>query len=383
MDLPYEPTDRTLAAFQAKMRAAEDAGKTKSKAQRARKHEERLGQRQIVVKQSFRGQSYLGLYPKRDEGYLPDLGSTTLNAIDTTQPVPYAFDQEPIFIAIDVEAYEKPPRMVTEIGVATLDTRDLKGIAPGEVGKDWHKFIRGRHFRVLEYKHLRNYEYVKGCPDAFEFGDSEFIPKASIGGFLASCFREPYSRPESKEDDFPPLGSTPRPNTNAEAEKRNIIIVGHDLAQDVNYCRQVGFDVFGRGSVIDTMDTMNMFRAYKKDANARCSLSNIIYECDLTAWNPHNAGNDAVYTVQAMLAICVKEAAERNTPKAVEKRDAALEAKIDDLVEAAKDRAREDTEGWELEGEDGGVPVPPSQKDFERKPKQNMLYTIGGAPLDV
>jgi hypothetical protein len=97
-----------------------------------------------------------------------------------------------------------------------------------------------------------------------------------------------------------------------------------------------------------------------------------------------------------MLAICVKEATERDNKEASEKREQQAEKKIENLVEAARERAKDDMQGWELDGGDGGAPVTPRQTDFKPKAptaqeqrnaaKQdpgNGLYTMGGVPLDV
>jgi hypothetical protein len=75
-----------------------------------------------------------------------------------------------VFICVDIEAYEKDHKIITEIGIATLDTEDLKAIAPGKDGVNWRKAIRARHFRILEYKHLQNRDFVHGCAEYFQFG---------------------------------------------------------------------------------------------------------------------------------------------------------------------------------------------------------------------
>jgi hypothetical protein len=82
------------------------------------------------------------------------------------------FEQEAsvVFVCVDVEAYERNTKLITEIGIATLDTEDIASIVPGEGGTNWMRCIRARHFRIKEYKHLNNVEFVAGCPDKFEFG---------------------------------------------------------------------------------------------------------------------------------------------------------------------------------------------------------------------
>ena len=82
-----------------------------------------------------------------------------------------------------------------------------------------------------------------------------------------------------------------------------------------------------------------------------------MYAFDVPAWNLHNAGNDARYTLQALLAICVREAGERGSMEVVKRRE---EEKIERVMEAreeARRRVLEEAEGWS-EGEqgDGGAP---------------------------
>jgi hypothetical protein len=90
--------------------------------------------------------------------------------IDTGKPAPHSQDGSVIFISVDVEAYERNKRLITEIGIATLDTKDITSLSPGKGGVNWRELIRARHFRIEEHKHLENFEFVDGCADRFEFG---------------------------------------------------------------------------------------------------------------------------------------------------------------------------------------------------------------------
>lgn len=152
MTLPTgSPPDRSIEAFKAKVDAANAVNKAKKKADKVKSFQHAIVQRQDMVRQGLRAQRYLGLLPKSEDSLMPDISTLSISEpVNVTKPVPHAFEMDAIFIAIDLEASETPPRVVTEVGIATLDTRDLKGIAPGEVGKEWHTLIRGRHIRVEE-----------------------------------------------------------------------------------------------------------------------------------------------------------------------------------------------------------------------------------------
>lgn len=69
-----------------------------------------------------------------------------------------------------MEANERNSSQITEIGIATLDTEDIQKLSPGKGGVNWMDVIRARHFRINEYKHINNTEFVSGCADRFEFG---------------------------------------------------------------------------------------------------------------------------------------------------------------------------------------------------------------------
>jgi hypothetical protein len=90
--------------------------------------------------------------------------------IDIENPAPYIQEDSVVFISIDVEAYERNHNLITEIGIATLDTADINRVSPGEGGINWMKAIRARHFRIMEYGHLKNQQFINGCADYFQFG---------------------------------------------------------------------------------------------------------------------------------------------------------------------------------------------------------------------
>ncbi len=86
------------------------------------------------------------------------------------KPAPFIRDSSVRFVCIDVEAYEKNTNIVTEIGLAILDTEHIMDIPPGDDGKSWFPEIKTFHFRIAEYSYMVNSEYVRGCPNSFNFG---------------------------------------------------------------------------------------------------------------------------------------------------------------------------------------------------------------------
>jgi len=68
-------------------------------------------------------------------------------AVDYNKSPAFPFHSNVVFVCLDVEAYEKDNSKITEIGISTLDTKNLEGVAPGQAGSDWRNKIRARHFR--------------------------------------------------------------------------------------------------------------------------------------------------------------------------------------------------------------------------------------------
>ncbi|WPG98590.1 Hypothetical protein R9X50_00138300 [Acrodontium crateriforme] len=239
-----------------------------------------------------RAQRMLGLAPS-DEGTIEaSFNNLSISKFSSANPPPFPFEQDVVIIAFDCEAHERYSKAITEVGVAILDTRDLHNLPPGLNGQNWQEKIRARHFRVEEFKNHTNNEFVRGCPTKFDFGESEFVPTGDLPSILTSCFRPPYSNKK-----FNPQ--------NDDANPRNLILMGHDVTQDIHYTRSIGFDPMNRANISKIpLDTADLFRAYTHSSN-KTSLGNMLREFDLVGWNLHNAGNDAVYTVWAFLAICV------------------------------------------------------------------------------
>jgi hypothetical protein len=101
-----------------------------------------------------------------------------------------------------------------------------------------------------------------------------------------------------------------------------------------------------------------MYRAFRREPN-NSGLGKVLSDLDIAGWDLHNAGNDAVYTLQAMLAIAVKALVEKQGIREREKE--IIEKKIKEAMEAAAENVRENKEGWSSGGEDsdGGAPGPP------------------------
>ncbi|KAI7322200.1 hypothetical protein KC315_g8913 [Hortaea werneckii] len=393
---------RDVAQFKEYMEKAQEASKAKGKAKKKAQSQASYYRKQEAGKQVLRAQRYLGLATKSEEDLIEGMSNLSLAAIDPTSPPPHPFEQDAIIIAIDCEAYERQPKLITEVGVATLDTRDLRGQAPGDAGLEWHKLIRARHFRIKENKHLVNHEFCEGNPDKFDFGTTEFVGKDQISSVLTSCFHPPYSKLAGDKSTSTTVGQP-----TDDEERRNIILLGHDISQDINYLHSLGFSVLNRGNLLEVLDSATMYQAYRHETNP-ASLGSVCYHFDLSAWHPHNAGNDAVHTIWAFLAIAVQDAAQRGDKATEEKLAREAAQRKEKLIQDAEEKADDEAQGWTVQGDvDGGEAVKPSEKYEQKKGKNGKpvfgpvrppqpqppsnpadsasggLFTMGGAPLDV
>jgi hypothetical protein len=288
------PDSGTIDQFEQMMEDMWDVQQKKNKAKKAEKQLEWLGRQISMVDQLKRAQRYLGLRAAQSNGQSRPSGPP--RAVDPFSPAPFDFEQSVVFICVDVESYERAHHKITEIGVATLDTRDLVGVAPGQDGEEWRKIIKARHFRINEHRHLVNYEFVHGHPDGFEFGVSTFVDLKDASTHVAACFNHPFGAHPSNTPEKEMVNIALR-GLDLD-EKRNLVFLGHDTLSDVRYLQQLGYEPMKVESIIEAMDTAKIYQAWRRDPQPT-SLGRIMNDFDVAAWKLHNAGNDAVYTVSA------------------------------------------------------------------------------------
>ena len=108
------------------------------------------------------------------------------------------------------------------------------------------------------------------------------------------------------------------PGDRALDTKRNIILVGHDVITDVNYLKKIGYEIYNLSNLQELIDTSSMYRAFKREPNPR-NLGSILANLDIAGWYLHNAGNDAVYTLQAMIGIAIRAVLDRPDEESREK----------------------------------------------------------------
>ncbi|PGH11314.1 hypothetical protein AJ79_04930 [Helicocarpus griseus UAMH5409] len=325
--------DCSFAAFKAKMEAAVEAARKNKKKAKTKRQGDRIMRLRGWCSTLKRTQCYLGMRPRRPRDIQPPntdglswdeqkrvereyalACGNILEPFDVNKPAPFTFTSEPIFVCVDVEANEKSHSQITEIGVSTLDTLDLVGIPPGEGGRNWVAKINSRHFRISEFSHIVNKDFVDGCPDKFEFGKSEWIFIKDAADAVDSCFQPPYSA-RTSEQPIPEYKTRPR----------SLVFLGHDPETDLSYIRKLGCTSFPKPTTsasssqssqsskpaipaphfLETLDTSILYRVLKRETEPT-SLGKILADLSITGWNLHNGGNDARYTMEAMIGIALK-----------------------------------------------------------------------------
>jgi hypothetical protein len=332
-----EDQSESAKAFRAKMEAGFDASKNKSKATRERKRAEKIDRHREWTQSLKRAQCYMGLHPRRiSQAENPNIheatnqpeAPATMSTLQLKQPAPFPFAYEPIFVCIDIESNERRHREITEIGISTLDTLDLVNVPPGKGGENWIRWIRSRHIRIRESAHVVNHTYVSGCPNRFDFGESEFISFRDASKTVEGCFSPPYSAQiPVKFVEQAPNGEKAKVTIETAIKEyklrpRNIVLVGHGVQGDIDYLRILGCNIFADSCnpqksfqrlpkdnfqtppprLIDCFDTANMFQVLKRDTHHR-ALDTLLNSLGIIGWNLHNAGNDARYTLEAMVRI--------------------------------------------------------------------------------
>lgn len=356
-----DQTERAFEDFRSKIQDASAAGK-KGKTV---KQEEKAKARLLTVGEAHAGlrrtQRYFGLRPKSqgsialDQSLLWECQQTwaaeqarktgaELAPLNVAKPAPHPLEKQVVFICFDVEANEHAHHLITEIGVSTLDTRDIENIAPGAGGENWIKQIRSRHFRIKEHRHIRNKTFVSGNPDGFEFGESEFVSLKTGEALSAvdNCFLFPFSdgfqhdgSRNSKRPDRPePLGPP----------DRRIVLLGHDVQTDIDYLSKMGSKIFTSSiaahppvaahpvfnSIEEVLDIAVLYKALKNEENPR-SLGSVMADLERDAWSLHNGGNDARYTMECLVGLAIKARVEDD---AKTKNEADEKARLEKEIEA-------------------------------------------------
>lgn len=196
----------------------------------------------------------------------PEKAEQNLQALKTAMETVY-LRQVPL-VAFDVEAYERAPQKVTEIGMAVYD--------PIALGHSVFPIIKQGHVIIEEYKKLNNKRF---CPDNKQFfmGGTSHIANMKTSRRMISSVMEEY------------------------IVNRKGALVGHHIEGDIKWLRGLGIEISSDAPVVDT----SKLYSYSKRRGA--TLRGVLRLAGIPHGYLHNAGNDAYYTLLAVMALCDPE----------------------------------------------------------------------------
>ncbi|KUJ17302.1 uncharacterized protein LY89DRAFT_570040, partial [Mollisia scopiformis] len=174
---------------------------------------------------------------------------------------------DPVFIAIDFEdpnsvAYGFDRNSDTQVGLSVLDSRNIHSAsAKQSLGIKTFNFVTGSN------------QYFKTSARKDLWATSEHIPTTE----MLQCIKKVIPR------------------------DRNIILVGHGFSHDVAALQSLGFDFYT--SILGHFDTDVIARRLKFED---VSLGAVLKELGCPTLNLHNAGNDANFTLRALILLGIR-----------------------------------------------------------------------------
>jgi hypothetical protein len=197
--------------------------------------------------------------------------------------------KDAIFIAIDTEGSKAD---LTELGISTFDTRDIKNISPGSSAVKWVKHIKPRQFR-----------FKIGHRQPFLFGALEHrVPLSAMQPYLKLRSDRPY------------------------------ILVGHALEHDIDKLAHVlGCELRNEPNIVAIVDTFTLAKQCRTVLPGRLSTlwrflvnsspGDVAPADVIKLFSPtpqtvdlsyesnhafHNAGNDAFYNMHVLLMLALQ-----------------------------------------------------------------------------
>ena len=181
--------------------------------------------------------------PDNATGYRKYFGLPATGNYDYDKPASTACYKDAVFVSIDFEAKENHPNqgLVFEAGIASLDSRDTVGNAPGDRGINWiNKFVKYKHFRIAE-RPFRNRNYCPGNPWKFLFGQSQWCLLKNVAQDIQDYVNSLLTEPTVS-------GDAPRTPT------RHLVLIAHACNGDKKYAQDIGLEwpLADNAQIIDT-----------------------------------------------------------------------------------------------------------------------------------
>lgn len=84
-----------------------------------------------------------------------------------------------------------------------------------------------------------------------------------------------------------------------DGERRKVVLVGHDIKSDISLVKNIGFHVTD-DMFVDIVDTQ-FFHQHLHMKTQQSGLKYVLTDLGIKHYFLHNGGNDAMYTLQAMI----------------------------------------------------------------------------------
>lgn len=209
-----------------------------------------------------------------------------------------------VFVSLDLEVASDRQRLhlsdekpvVRQLAFASLDTRDIRSMS---VSSDLRSLMSLQMFEVClspdTKKPVQEMAKEKQCL----FAQTQSIPSDEVSSTIIRnlCIRDSLAAPEN-------------------SSLRNIVLVGHSLGEDLKILRLLDIDPATVGPIPTIIDTHSMARFifppyhpnHPVEPGQDFSLAGVLAElgCLPDKSEFHNAGNDAVYSLYAMLLLAIK-----------------------------------------------------------------------------
>ncbi|KAG8723698.1 hypothetical protein FRC09_002143 [Ceratobasidium sp. 395] len=192
-----------------------------------------------------------------------------------------------VWMAIDFEGWERDHTMITEFGWALVRWEEVEGeVKEGE--EKFKEVCEEGHWTVKEYAAYRNGTFVLDNRNRYDFGKTEVLPKETfkqrIGEMIAKY-----------------------------AAQGPLYLIFHDRYGDVKYLQQLQVPGISEITSIPSkppgpgmycVDTRDMFAALEGDSAQQRGLERVCGLLKIRGFDhPHNAGNDAHFTLEALRAM--------------------------------------------------------------------------------
>ncbi|KAG9123228.1 hypothetical protein FRC07_000073 [Ceratobasidium sp. 392] len=190
-------------------------------------------------------------------------------------------------MAIDFEGWEREHTMITEFGWAVVRWEEVEG----EVKEGEEKFREVReegHWTVKEYAAYRNGTFVLDNRDRYDFGKTEVLSKDAFKSRIGELITK-------------------------HATEGPLYLIFHDRYGDVKYLQQLQVPGISEiasipskppGPGLYCVDTRDMFAALEGDSAQQRGLERVCALLKIRGFDhPHNAGNDAHFTLEALRAM--------------------------------------------------------------------------------